>query len=81
MEAEGEHHDGLIRSVYPQSQSIILALVLFSIGIFPRSADFPAATESLLWGWIIRVHQISEYTLLLSCHRHYLSLNKDKAAQ
>lgn len=34
MEAEGEHHDGLIRSVYPQSQSIILALVLFSIEMF-----------------------------------------------
>lgn len=34
MEAEGVHHDGLMCSVYPQSQSIILALVLFSIGIF-----------------------------------------------
>lgn len=34
MEAEGVHYDGLICPVYPQSQSIILALVLFSIGIF-----------------------------------------------
>ena len=33
MEAEGVHRDGLICSVNPHSQSIILALVLFSIGI------------------------------------------------
>ena len=34
MEVEGGHHDGLICSINPQSQSIILALALGAKGIF-----------------------------------------------
>lgn len=56
MEAHGLHHDGLICSVYPQSQSIILALVLFAIGIFHTLLSRPAATESYFWVWITGGH-------------------------
>lgn len=54
MEVEGVHHDGLICCVYPQSQSIILALVLFSIGMFPTlllCRQPQSATVLYLWGW------------------------------
>lgn len=56
MEADGVQHDGLICSVSPQSQSIILALALFSIGIFHTWLLLPAATESYLWDWITTPH-------------------------
>lgn len=46
MEAEGGHHDRLIRSIYPQTQSIILALVAYLKRNFPHSTAYPAATES-----------------------------------
>ncbi len=54
MEVKGIHHDGLMCSVNPQSQSIILAFLTVFNRNFPHLTALLAATESYLWAWISR---------------------------